>query len=36
MKIKETTLNWTLNVMVRDVVGLVCGFRSLVRGVDTL
>ena len=36
MKIKETKLNWTLNVVARVVVGLVFLFSSFVKGVDPL
>lgn len=36
MKIKDTNLNWTLNVVARVVVGLVFIFSSFVKGVDPM
>lgn len=36
MQIKDTTLNYTLNVIARWVVGLVFLFSSFVKGVDPL
>ena len=35
-KVKDTNLNWTLNVIARIVVGLVFLFSSFVKGVDPL
>lgn len=36
MKIKDTNLNWSLNVVARVVVGLVFIFSSFVKGVDPM
>lgn len=36
MKIKDTSLNWSLNVIARIVVGMVFLFSSFVKGVDPL
>lgn len=36
MKIKDTNLNWTLNVIARVLVGLVFIFSSFVKGVDPM
>ena len=35
-EVKDTKLNWTLNVIARIVVGLVFLFSSFVKGVDPL
>ena len=36
MKIKDTRLNWTLNVVARVFVGVVFLFSSFVKGVDPM